>query len=164
PSTPCRWRRASPGGPVPGSCWPTSASPPPSMASSPSTRWAAPATGTPSRPTCAGPTNGWGPWAPARRTAFSWRGRSPAPCTRGPAVGGGAAGGVMAPRGHAPLSRFGRGSVADELVRRLPMPLLLLRPGEGPADLAREPVFRRVLVPLDGSARAEAALDPATTL
>jgi nucleotide-binding universal stress UspA family protein len=71
---------------------------------------------------------------------------------------------VMATHGHGPLSRLWLGSVADELLRRLPMPLLLVRPGAEPADLKQEPLFRRILVPLDGSARAEKVLEPATTL
>jgi len=71
---------------------------------------------------------------------------------------------VMATHGHGPLSRLWLGSAADELARRLPVPLLLLRPGEGAPDLAREPAFRRVLVPLDGSQRAETVLGPATDL
>jgi nucleotide-binding universal stress UspA family protein len=71
---------------------------------------------------------------------------------------------VMATHGHGPFSRLWLGSVADELLRRLPMPLLLVRPGERPADLKQEPVFRRILVPLDGSARAEKVLESATAL
>jgi nucleotide-binding universal stress UspA family protein len=71
---------------------------------------------------------------------------------------------VMATHGHGPFSRLWLGSVADELVRRLPMPLLLVRPGEQPADLKQEPVFHRILVPLDGSTRAEKILEPATAL
>jgi nucleotide-binding universal stress UspA family protein len=71
---------------------------------------------------------------------------------------------VLATHGHRPFSRLWLGSVADELIRRLPVPLLLVRPGEGPVDLRREPAFRRVLVPLDGSARAEKILEPALSL
>src|SRR6516165_5033034 len=43
---------------------------------------------------------------------------------------------VMATHGRGPLSRLWLGSVADELVRRLPTPLLLVRPGETAPDLA----------------------------
>lgn len=71
---------------------------------------------------------------------------------------------VMATHGHGPLSRFWLGSIADQLVRRLPMPLLLQRPEEGAVDLTREPALHQILVPLDGSERAEKALAPATAL
>jgi nucleotide-binding universal stress UspA family protein len=46
----------------------------------------------------------------------------------------------------------------------MPIPLLLLRPQDGPLDFAREPSFRHVLIPLDGSPLAEQILDPAGTL
>jgi nucleotide-binding universal stress UspA family protein len=72
---------------------------------------------------------------------------------------------VMTTHGRGPLSRFWLGGVADELLRRLPVPLLLVRPPEGKPDPAiEEAAFRRILVPLDGSALAEQALGPATTL
>jgi nucleotide-binding universal stress UspA family protein len=71
---------------------------------------------------------------------------------------------VMATHGRGPLSRFWLGSVADELVRRMPAPLLLVRPQEGPPDLASEPVLRRILIPLDGSPFAEQILEPAVAL
>jgi nucleotide-binding universal stress UspA family protein len=71
---------------------------------------------------------------------------------------------VMATHGHGPLSRLWLGSVADELVRRLPMPLLLVRPGDLDVDLSPETTVGQVLVPLDGSPRAESILEPATAL
>lgn len=71
---------------------------------------------------------------------------------------------VMASHGHGPFSRLWLGSVADELVRRLPMPLLLMRPDEKPADLHQETAFHRLLIPLDGSARAEKVIEPAVAL
>jgi nucleotide-binding universal stress UspA family protein len=71
---------------------------------------------------------------------------------------------VMATHGRGPLARFWLGSVADELVRRLPLPLLLVRPRETPPDLGREPDLGRVLLPLDGSPLAERALEPAVAL
>ena len=37
---------------------------------------------------------------------------------------------VMSTHGRGPLSRFWLGSVADELVRRMPVPVLLVRPKE----------------------------------
>jgi nucleotide-binding universal stress UspA family protein len=71
---------------------------------------------------------------------------------------------IMTTHGRGPLKRFWLGSVADELVRSLPISLLLLRPGEGPPDLDRAPVLRHLLLPLDGSPLAEQILDPAVQL
>lgn len=72
---------------------------------------------------------------------------------------------VMTTHGRGVLSRFWLGSVADELIRRTTVPLLALRPHEGDeVDLTREPEVRRVIVPLDGSERAEAAVGPAAAL
>jgi nucleotide-binding universal stress UspA family protein len=71
---------------------------------------------------------------------------------------------VMTTHGRGPLSRFWLGSVADKLVRLAPMPLLLLRPPEGPPDLSQEPLPRRILIPLDGSELAEQVLEPALAL
>lgn len=62
---------------------------------------------------------------------------------------------VMTTHGRGAVSRFWMGSVADELVRTLDIPVLLVRPG---TELDRS-LPRRVLVPLDGSARSESALD-----
>jgi nucleotide-binding universal stress UspA family protein len=81
------------------------------------------------------------------------------------AAGSGADLAVMTTHGRGPLSRFWMGSVADALMRRLTVPLLLVRPSEdeGPS-LAEPPALRRVLVPLDGSEESEAVLGPAADL
>ena len=71
---------------------------------------------------------------------------------------------VMTTHGRGPLGRFWLGSVADELVRTLPMPVLLVRPREGVPDLEREADVKRILIPLDGSALAEQVLEPAAEL
>lgn len=71
---------------------------------------------------------------------------------------------VMTTHGRGPLGRFWLGSVADELVRRLPMPLLLVRPAESAVDLACDATFRHVLLPLDGTALAEQMIEPAAAL
>ena len=71
---------------------------------------------------------------------------------------------VLTTHGRGPLARFWLGSVADELVRRLPMPILLVRPQETVPDLAGEPVLQRMLIPLDGSEFAEQILEPAMAL
>src|SRR5689334_21271181 len=41
---------------------------------------------------------------------------------------------IMTTHGRGPLARFWLGSVADELVRKMPVPVLLVRPQEGPPD------------------------------
>lgn len=66
---------------------------------------------------------------------------------------------VMTTHGRGGFSRAWLGSVADALVRRLTIPLLLVRPDTEGTPGVREPIFRRVLVPLDGSSRAQAILD-----
>ena len=71
---------------------------------------------------------------------------------------------VMTTHGRGPLGRFWLGSAADELVRTLSMPVLLVRPREGVADLEREADLKRILVALDGSTLAEQILEPAVAL
>jgi nucleotide-binding universal stress UspA family protein len=70
----------------------------------------------------------------------------------------------MTTQGRGPVARFWLGSVADALVRQSTIPILFVRPAESEADLAQEPAFRRVLIPLDGSQLAEQILEPATAL
>lgn len=61
---------------------------------------------------------------------------------------------AMATHGRTGLGRMVFGSVAAAVVRRAPVPVLLVR-----GELAGEPgAIRRVLVPLDGSPRSEAVL------
>jgi nucleotide-binding universal stress UspA family protein len=71
---------------------------------------------------------------------------------------------VMTTHGRGPLTRFWMGSVTDELVRRLPMPVLVMRPTEEAPDLTREVAFKHLLIPLDGSPLAEQILEPAVAL
>ncbi len=71
---------------------------------------------------------------------------------------------VMTTHGRGPLSRFWLGSLTDHLVRSAPVPLLLIRPHERPADLNETFALRQILIPLDGSPIAEQALEPARTL
>lgn len=72
---------------------------------------------------------------------------------------------VMSTHGRGPMSRAWLGSVADHLTRHVGMPVLLVRPEEDVevrlTDMHR---FRRILVPLDGSDRAEASLEWATRI
>ncbi|MBI1916049.1 MAG: universal stress protein [Planctomycetes bacterium] len=68
---------------------------------------------------------------------------------------------VMTTHGRGALGRFWLGSVADELVRRLPMPLLLIRPHQGAPDFSTDPLPRHLLLPLDGAALGEQMIDTA---
>jgi nucleotide-binding universal stress UspA family protein len=71
---------------------------------------------------------------------------------------------IMTTQGRGPLARFWLGSVSDQLVRQAGMPILLVRPQAAAPDVAQEPLLRRVLIPLDGSALAESILQPVLTL
>jgi len=70
---------------------------------------------------------------------------------------------VMTTHGRGPVSRFWLGSVADYLLRHLEVPLLLLRHRDAAPDDNRV-AFRRMLVPLDGTMRSEAVLEPALSI
>jgi nucleotide-binding universal stress UspA family protein len=65
---------------------------------------------------------------------------------------------VMATHGRGPLTRAWLGSVADAFVRRTRRPVLMVRPPEKEAAQYDWQGARRILVPLDGSGLAEAAL------
>jgi nucleotide-binding universal stress UspA family protein len=69
---------------------------------------------------------------------------------------------VMSTHGHGGLARVWLGSVADALLRDCPIPVLLVRPGEDEkGDPTGAEGASRIVVPLDGSAFAEAAIGPA---
>jgi nucleotide-binding universal stress UspA family protein len=69
---------------------------------------------------------------------------------------------VMSTHGRTGLGRWLYGSVADEVLRRAEMPVVLVSIAcDRPWPTDRSP---RILVPLDGSPRAEAALAPTTGL
>jgi nucleotide-binding universal stress UspA family protein len=68
---------------------------------------------------------------------------------------------VMSTHGRGAMGRFWLGSVADDLVRETPLPVLLVRPQEGKADFQRESQLKSIVVPLDGSPLAEQVLEPA---
>lgn len=70
---------------------------------------------------------------------------------------------VLATHGRGALSRLWLGSVSDALVRRLTVPVLLIRPAEGTAIPPAEQ-FRKVFVALDGSTESESAIGPALAL
>jgi nucleotide-binding universal stress UspA family protein len=71
---------------------------------------------------------------------------------------------VMTTHGRGPFSRFWLGSVADQLLRHSPVPLLLVHPHEETPDWTQDQCLPRVLIPLDGSALAEQVLEPALAL
>jgi nucleotide-binding universal stress UspA family protein len=71
---------------------------------------------------------------------------------------------VMTTHGRGPISRFWLGSVADQLIRRSPIPLLLVRPREEAPDFTKEPTLPHLLIPLDGSPLAEQIIEPALDL
>ena len=68
---------------------------------------------------------------------------------------------VMTSHGYSGFKRFVFGSVADKLVAAAPASVYLVREPETPPGL---PEYRRVLVPLDGSAPSESALPTAASL
>jgi len=71
---------------------------------------------------------------------------------------------VMATHGRSPMGRFWLGSVADDMMRHVNLPLLLVRPGEEAPTLEAEPDLSRVVVSLDGTEAAEQILEPAVAL
>jgi len=71
---------------------------------------------------------------------------------------------VMSTHGHGPFTRFWLGSVADALMRSLPVPLLLVRPTEEAPELTVPPPLHRLLLPLDGSPLSEKIVEPAARL
>jgi nucleotide-binding universal stress UspA family protein len=71
---------------------------------------------------------------------------------------------IMTTHGRGPVSRAFLGSVADELIRQAPVPILLLRPNGKPEGECADPVINHVLIPLDGSVLAEGVLPSAIEL
>jgi nucleotide-binding universal stress UspA family protein len=71
---------------------------------------------------------------------------------------------VMATHGRGGLSRFWLGSMAETLVRQLPMPIVLIRPQEKMEHGTKTFSPRRILIPLDGSTLSEEILDPVIEL
>jgi nucleotide-binding universal stress UspA family protein len=70
---------------------------------------------------------------------------------------------VMTTHGRAGLERAWLGSVADSLLRHLAVPVLIIRPSEE-SPRPRRVESRHVVIGLDGSARAERAIEPALAL
>jgi nucleotide-binding universal stress UspA family protein len=70
---------------------------------------------------------------------------------------------VMTSHGRGGLRRVWLGSVADELIRTLEVPVLVVRPGDEETK-ASSVDFRQILVPLEESRPAEGILEPAVAL
>jgi nucleotide-binding universal stress UspA family protein len=70
---------------------------------------------------------------------------------------------VMTTHGRSGVSRAWLGSVTDQLIRMLEVPVLVVRAPDPDAE-ANPMSFSRILVPLDGSALAETVLEPAAAL
>src|SRR5438132_2909434 len=71
---------------------------------------------------------------------------------------------VMTTHGRGMLARAWLGSVADELMRRLPVPVLVVRPNDAKVDPAKEPGIRRICIALDGSEHSERIVGAAAEL
>jgi nucleotide-binding universal stress UspA family protein len=71
---------------------------------------------------------------------------------------------VMTTHGRGPLGRMLLGGVADELVRTLNVPMILVRPTEEAPDLSQEPAPKHLVLPLDGTPLAEQIIEPAAEL
>lgn len=73
---------------------------------------------------------------------------------------------VMSTHGHVRLRRLWHHGVAEALARRLPVPVLLVRPRDErlPPPLDPELELRHVLVPLDGTRYSEGMLEHAISL
>lgn len=70
---------------------------------------------------------------------------------------------VMTSHGRGGVGRMVLGNVADQLVHKLHVPVLVLRPEEKKRAQRPEPEQSRILVPLDGSDLAASILDEAIT-
>ncbi len=71
---------------------------------------------------------------------------------------------VMSTHGRGAFGRFWLGSVTDDTVRVSPAPVLVIHPPSGTANFSQRPRVSHLVVPLDGSALAEAILPLATAL
>lgn len=71
---------------------------------------------------------------------------------------------VTTSHGRGGLSRVIQGSVVDELVRLVNIPVLTIHPSTGSELQTAPESFRRILVPLDGSDRALRVVEPAARI
>ena len=71
---------------------------------------------------------------------------------------------VMTSHSRGEVARLWLGSVADKLVRKLAVPILLVRPQQPALSIQQDQVFSHVLIPLDGSPQAETVIEHALML
>ena len=71
---------------------------------------------------------------------------------------------VCTTRGRSALGRALRGGVSLQLAHSIPCPALFIKPGAEASATPDPDGFTRILVPLDGSPTAEAAIEPALAL
>lgn len=71
---------------------------------------------------------------------------------------------VISSHGRGGISRISLGSVTDSLIRHTKIPVLVVKPPSSYLNPQVREAFRRVVVPLDGSALAEQILAPVMTL
>lgn len=71
---------------------------------------------------------------------------------------------LLTTHGRGGIARAWLGSVADQLMRQSPVPVMVLHPQDTEPDLVATPVFRHILIPLDGSPLAEQAIPLALKL
>jgi nucleotide-binding universal stress UspA family protein len=71
---------------------------------------------------------------------------------------------VMTTHGRGPVGRAILGSVADELIRRAPVPVMVVHPSDESDGGAVEPILNHILITLDGSPLAEQILKPAVEI
>lgn len=71
---------------------------------------------------------------------------------------------VMTTHARGAMGRFWLGSVADELMREAPVPLLLIHPHDKGVDLAERKTIKNILIPLDGEPLGEQILEPALAI
>jgi nucleotide-binding universal stress UspA family protein len=71
---------------------------------------------------------------------------------------------VISSHGRGGFSRLTLGSVTDSLIRRTTIPVLIVKPPASYLNPQVRGVFKRIVVPLDGSPLAEQILEPVMTL
>jgi nucleotide-binding universal stress UspA family protein len=74
---------------------------------------------------------------------------------------------ILSSHGHSGLTQWGISSIAQKIILSAPTSLLIVRAQQGrdrPGELSEAPVYQHILVPLDGSQRAENVLPIITQL
>jgi nucleotide-binding universal stress UspA family protein len=71
---------------------------------------------------------------------------------------------VISSHGRGGITRLSLGSVTDSLIRHTPIPVLVIKPHASYLSPGEDEIFRRIIVPLDGSSLAEQILPEIVTL